>query len=189
MKIKLPCKVCELSMDQRKMTGDGCTHTPFVTPLGQIPSVVPPLGMGVQNGMFHLPQLRDFMLAAYLLSASGTYHVSTPCECTFDARRSTTPDEYVNKWQGIERSGSYYDKIEECRRMIGYGSRILVEWCSAAGTTQVTKGKEGLSARKCPRCFRPYSRSRNEEYRIHLFIPFDGMNWIFYLSDLDSGLI
>ncbi|KAL3266256.1 hypothetical protein HHI36_010436 [Cryptolaemus montrouzieri] len=68
MKIKLPCKVCALSLDQQKLTGDGCTHTPFVPSLGQVPSVVPPMGIGLQNGMFPLPQLRDFMLAAYLLS-------------------------------------------------------------------------------------------------------------------------
>lgn len=65
MKIKVPCKVCEMSLDHQKLTREECTHTSFLSPLGQVPSVVPPLGLGVQNQIVPLPQLREIMLAAY----------------------------------------------------------------------------------------------------------------------------
>lgn len=65
MKIKMPCKLCEMSVtDQQQKYGglnmDGCTHTPFIIG-GQI-SPIQPL-----NSPFVFPQFRDMMLAAYLL--------------------------------------------------------------------------------------------------------------------------
>lgn len=69
MKIKMPCKLCEMSsLDHSKLGMGDCTHSPFVLP--QIPGLSPfQLGLGVgqmQNGPFLLPQIRDVMLAAYL---------------------------------------------------------------------------------------------------------------------------
>lgn len=63
MKIKMPCKLCEMTLDQQKL--GGCTHSPFVIG-GQVASMAP-LGLGFQNNPFIIPQIRDMMLAAYLL--------------------------------------------------------------------------------------------------------------------------
>lgn len=60
MKIKMPCKLCELSLETQKW--GGCTHSPF------LPPIVQPLGFGMQTNPFvQLPHMRDVMLAAYLL--------------------------------------------------------------------------------------------------------------------------
>lgn len=66
MKLKMPCKLCELSLDQQQKLGiSNCTHSPF---LPQIPALTPlPFGMGqMQNSPFLIQPLRDMMLAAYL---------------------------------------------------------------------------------------------------------------------------
>lgn len=65
MKIKLPCKLCEVSVEHSKLGVSNCTHStfPFST---HIPMFFPPAfnlnGLPIQNPTL----LRDMMLAAYL---------------------------------------------------------------------------------------------------------------------------
>nr|XP_023025296.1 titin-like [Leptinotarsa decemlineata] len=76
MKIKMTCKLCEMSMDQ-KFGAIGCTHSPIFMN-GPAPPAVHPMGFGLQNNPFiQLPQIRDMMLAAYLLRA-GYYQPAGP---------------------------------------------------------------------------------------------------------------
>lgn len=65
MKIKMPCKLCELSLDQQQKLGmNNCTHTPF---LPQMPPMTPlPPMASVQTSSLFMPPLREMMLAAYL---------------------------------------------------------------------------------------------------------------------------
>lgn len=66
MKIKMPCKLCELSLDHQKLGVNGdCRHSPFVLP--QISPLT--LGLGptqMTSTSFFMPQFRDVVLAAYL---------------------------------------------------------------------------------------------------------------------------
>lgn len=69
MKIKMPCKLCELSLvDQQKFGTSGCTHTSPFLMADQLPPVVQPLRLIHNNPFMQLPQIRDMMLAAYLLT-------------------------------------------------------------------------------------------------------------------------
>lgn len=66
MKIKMPCKLCEVTLDQHKLgvNGGACTHSSFLFG-GQL-STFPAMGLGFSSNPFVLPQIRDVMLA-YLL--------------------------------------------------------------------------------------------------------------------------
>lgn len=66
MKIKMPCKLCELSLDQQKMSRTGCNHhlLDYATP-PYVPFSLEQLALQ-SNGLV-LPQMRDMMLAACLL--------------------------------------------------------------------------------------------------------------------------
>lgn len=64
MKIKMPCKLCEMSLDQQKMSRTSCNHIlDYATPY--VPFTLEQLAMQ-SNGLL-LPQMRDMMLAACLL--------------------------------------------------------------------------------------------------------------------------
>lgn len=73
MKIKMPCKLCEVSsLDHGKLgVSSNCTHSPFVPQ--QMPLFFPPpfnLGsLPIQNPAL----LRDMMLAAYLFKGKGLF--------------------------------------------------------------------------------------------------------------------
>lgn len=76
MKIKMTCKLCEISAEKEKMIGLGCTHSPSYV-MGPFSPLMQPMGMGLSTGSFsHFPPIRDMMLAAYLLK--GRYML--PCE-------------------------------------------------------------------------------------------------------------
>ncbi|CAH1968745.1 unnamed protein product [Acanthoscelides obtectus] len=67
MKIKTSCKLCEITLDQQKYAGLRCTHSPFFPP-----PLLHPATFGMHQGTtagsyVQLPQIRDMMLAAYLL--------------------------------------------------------------------------------------------------------------------------
>lgn len=66
MKIKMPCKLCELSLDQQQKLGIGnCTHSGFLPQISPMTSL--PIGVGqVQNSPLFVQPLREMMLAAYL---------------------------------------------------------------------------------------------------------------------------
>lgn len=64
MKIKMPCKLCELSLDQQKMSRTNCNHILDYAP-PYVPFTLEQLAMQ-SNGLL-LPQMRDMMLAACLL--------------------------------------------------------------------------------------------------------------------------
>lgn len=66
MKIKMPCKLCEMSLDQQKMSSrtTSCNHIlDYASPY--VPFSLEQLAMQ-SNGLL-LPQMRDMMLAACLL--------------------------------------------------------------------------------------------------------------------------
>ena len=65
MKIKMPCKLCEMALDQKV----GCTHGPL-----------PPMGLGFQGMPFVFPQLREMMLG-YLLRGER----ASPLSCVIAA--------------------------------------------------------------------------------------------------------
>lgn len=68
MKIKMPCKLCEMSLDQQKMSRTSCSHIlDYANPY--VPFSLEQLA--VQNNGLTLPQMRDMMLAAYLLRGKG----------------------------------------------------------------------------------------------------------------------
>uniref|UniRef100_A0A1Y1LJP6 BAH domain-containing protein n=1 Tax=Photinus pyralis TaxID=7054 RepID=A0A1Y1LJP6_PHOPY len=75
MKIKMPCKLCEVSLDHSKLGVANCTHSTFPFP-PQIPIFLPPIfNLGtfpIQN----TSMLRDMMLAAYLFK--GYYQPAGP---------------------------------------------------------------------------------------------------------------
>lgn len=64
MKIKMPCKLCELSIDQQQKLGfNNCNHTSFLSQISPISSL--PIN-NIQNSQIFMPPLREMMLAAYL---------------------------------------------------------------------------------------------------------------------------
>lgn len=71
MKSKMPCKLCEISLDQQKMSTNrttSCNHIlDYVATSPYVPfSLEQQLAMIQSNGLL-LPQMRDMMLAACLL--------------------------------------------------------------------------------------------------------------------------
>nr|CAH7758752.1 unnamed protein product [Callosobruchus chinensis] len=67
MKIKTSCKLCEITLDQQKYAGGlGCTHSPLFPPPLLHPAAFG-LHQGTTGSYVQLPQIRDMMLAAYLL--------------------------------------------------------------------------------------------------------------------------
>ncbi|KAH1019486.1 hypothetical protein HUJ04_009297 [Dendroctonus ponderosae] len=67
MKLKRPCKLCELSAEKEKILGLGCTHVAPSYLMGPFSPLMQPLGMGFNSGSF--PPI-NMMLAAYLLKES-----------------------------------------------------------------------------------------------------------------------
>lgn len=80
--MKMPCKLCEKSIDQPKFGDLGCSHSHFAHFLNGSPQPsVHPIEFGLQatlpnNPFFQLPQL-NMMLTAYLLRGSEYF------ECYF----------------------------------------------------------------------------------------------------------
>lgn len=72
MKIKMPCKLCELSLDQQQKLGiNNCTHSSFLPQISTMTHL--PIGIGqIQNSPFIMQPLRDMMLAAYLFRGKTT---------------------------------------------------------------------------------------------------------------------
>lgn len=64
MKIKMPCKLCEMTVDQQKLSSaNGCTHKPVFleSPFGPFPLGITQVPL--QNSGFLMPQVKDIMLA------------------------------------------------------------------------------------------------------------------------------
>lgn len=75
MKIKMPCKLCELSIDQQQKLGfSNCNHTTFLSQTSPISSL--PISSNLQNSSLFMPPIREMMLAAYLFRGEFSFYAN-----------------------------------------------------------------------------------------------------------------